>query len=153
MVETGGDGAGGGCKCGVRPGNHSTSPLSIISLLTGSNSRFNTAWRGGGRRSCAHKLFTASEHDGPDTRITATPHRPWPDDKAKIVLDAGRLFLKNVLALEANPNALCVVSFDTDSSKVLIVNVITVQACSFIILSLVSLNDVRKKLLIKYTVL
>jgi hypothetical protein len=69
-----------------KPANHSKRPLSIISLFTGSKNRLSAADRGLGIRSVRQSFFTASVHDGPESLITATPHLPWPDDKAKIVL-------------------------------------------------------------------
>lgn len=51
----------------------------------------NKAVRGGGRL-CARPAihFRAVDEAGPLARITATPHLPWPEDKAKMVSASAR---------------------------------------------------------------
>lgn len=74
-----------------QPGNQRTSPRSSTSLVLGSVMLRNRAVRGGGRprvRPAIH--FRAVAEAGPLARITATPHLPWPEDKAKMVSASAR---------------------------------------------------------------
>ena len=55
------------------------------SLVTGSFNLLSWAALGGGGLFQEHICSKASRALGPETRITATPHFPCPDDKANIV--------------------------------------------------------------------
>lgn len=70
----------------VSPGNQKTSPRSRISLELGSVMLRNKAVRGG-IRPCVSpaRRLRAVDEAGPLARTTATPHLPWPEDRAKMV--------------------------------------------------------------------
>lgn len=72
--------------CFIIPGNQKTSPRSRTSFDMGSLMLRNRAVRGGGglRETPAIHLRAVAEA-GPLARTTATPHLPWPDDKAKML--------------------------------------------------------------------
>jgi len=63
----------------VIPGNQSTSPLSKVSLVTGSFRLRRRACRGWGNDFSLAMLITVSAALGPDILITATPHLPCPE--------------------------------------------------------------------------
>lgn len=76
---------GGGVK-ESRPGNQRTSPRSSTSLDWASVMLRNNAVRGGGRLRVSPAIhLRAVAEAGPLARITATPHLPWPEDRAKMV--------------------------------------------------------------------
>lgn len=62
----------------VLPGNHNNRPLSNCSLVVGSMILFKQAFLGFGK--CFNEVIfnMASEAQGPETLITATPHFPRP---------------------------------------------------------------------------
>lgn len=68
------------------PGNHKTSPRSRTSLELGSVMLRSKAVRGG-IRVCVSpaRHLRAVDAAGPLARTTATPHLPWPEDRAKMV--------------------------------------------------------------------
>jgi hypothetical protein len=63
----------------VIPGNQSTSPLSKVSLVTGSFRLRRRACRGSGNDFSLAMLIMVSAALGPDILITATPHLPCPE--------------------------------------------------------------------------
>ena len=63
--------------------NQSTSASSRTSAVEGSLMRLSAAKRGRGRGAAMRSTTVCAA--GPETRITATPARPWPLERAKMV--------------------------------------------------------------------
>src|SRR5439155_3885415 len=65
------------------PANHSAKPSSSTSAVCGWRTRRNAAKRGLGRGGAIRSSTDPAA--GPEMRITATPARPWPLERAKMV--------------------------------------------------------------------